>query len=109
MDPLVLLLMLCGVREHFLFTAYIQSSASLIGAITISKAANINQQKQLIADNIDEWKDVEILVIDEVSFMGNRILMTLNNRLMDIGNITTFFVDYKLFLQVTSANLIPSV
>jgi hypothetical protein len=78
-------------ERTFLFTAYTGSAASLIGGITISKAAYINQQKQLSADDINEWKDVKILVIDEDSFMSDRILMTLNNRLMDIGNRTTFF------------------
>ncbi len=76
-------------ERTFLFTAYTGSAASLIGGITTSKAAYINQQKQLSADNIHEWKDVKIIVIDEVSFMGNRTLMTLNNRLMDIGNRMT--------------------
>jgi hypothetical protein len=74
-----------------LFTAYAGSAASLIGGIAISKAAYINQQKELSADDINEWKDVNILMIDEVSFMSDRILMTLNNRLMDIGNRMTSF------------------
>jgi ATP-dependent DNA helicase PIF1 len=78
-------------ERTFLFTAYAGSAASLIGRVTISKVAYINQQKQLSADDINEWKDVKILVIDEVSFMSDRILMTLNNWLMDIGNRTTSF------------------
>jgi hypothetical protein len=49
----------------FLFTAYTGSAASLIGGITISKAAYLNLQRQLNEDNIIELKDVRILVIDE--------------------------------------------
>jgi hypothetical protein len=37
-------------ERMFLFTAYTGSAASLINGITISKAAYINQQKQLSAD-----------------------------------------------------------
>jgi hypothetical protein len=58
---------------------------------------------------INEWKDVKILVIDEVSFMSNGILMTLNNRLMDIGNRMTSFGGLSIIFEVTSANLNPSV
>jgi hypothetical protein len=41
-------------ERAFLFTAYTGSAASLIGGITISKAAYINQQKLLSADDINE-------------------------------------------------------
>jgi hypothetical protein len=57
----------------FLFTAYTGSAASLIGGVTISKAAYLNLQRQINEDDINEWKDVRILVIDEVSFMSNSI------------------------------------
>jgi hypothetical protein len=76
----------------FLLTAYTGSAASLIGGVTISKAAYINQNKQLRADNINEWKDVRILVVDEVSFiMSNSILKTLSYKLMNIGNRSKYF------------------
>jgi hypothetical protein len=78
-------------EKMFLFTAYKGSAASLIGGLIISKAAYINQQKPLSSDDINEWKDVKILVIDEVIFMSDSVLMTLNNRLMDIGNRPTSF------------------
>ncbi len=78
-------------ERTFLFIAYTGSAASLIGGISISKAAYIYQQKQLNVDDINKWKDVKKFMIDEDSFMSNRILMTLNNRLMDIGNRLPFF------------------
>jgi ATP-dependent DNA helicase PIF1 len=80
----------------FLFTAYTGSAASLIGGVTILKAAYINQNKQLSADNINEWKDVRILVIDEVSFMSDRILRTLNYKLMNIGNRSKSFGGFSI-------------
>ncbi len=38
----------------FLLTAYTGSAASLIGDVTISKAAYLNLQRQLNKDNINE-------------------------------------------------------
>jgi hypothetical protein len=58
----------------YLFTAYTGSAASLIGGVTISKAAYLNLQRQHNKDDINEWKDVRILVIGKVSFMGDIIL-----------------------------------
>ncbi len=78
-------------ESTFLFTAYTRSAALLFGGVTISKAAYINQQKHLSADDINEWKDGKILMIDEVSIISNRNLITLNNRLIEIGNRTTSF------------------
>jgi hypothetical protein len=65
----------------FLFTAYTGSAASLIGGVTISKAAYLNLQRQLNDNDINEWKDVKILVIDEVSFMSDSTLKKLNRQL----------------------------
>jgi hypothetical protein len=45
----------------FLFTAYTGSAASLIGGVTISKAAYLNLQRQFNEDNINEWKDEKFL------------------------------------------------
>jgi hypothetical protein len=75
----------------FLFTAYTGSAASLIGGVITSKAAYLNLQRQLSKDNIHEWKDVRIIVIDEVSFMSNSILKKLNSQLTQIGNRTKLF------------------
>ena len=70
----------------FIFTAYTGSAASLFGGVTISKAAFLNQHKQLSVDDINEWQDVQIVIIDEVSFMSDTILKTLDRKLMEIGN-----------------------
>jgi hypothetical protein len=68
----------------FSFTTCTGSTASLIGGVTISKAAFLNLQRQLNKGNINEWKDVRILVIDEVSFMSDRILKKLNRQYTQI-------------------------
>jgi hypothetical protein len=40
--------------KTFIFTAYTGSAASLFGGVTISKAAFLNQQKQLSVDGRNE-------------------------------------------------------
>ncbi len=70
----------------FLFTAYTGAAASLFGGVTISKAAFLNQQKALSLNDKYEWQDVRILVIDEVSFMSDKILEALDVKLKEIRN-----------------------
>ncbi len=62
----------------FLLTAYTGAAASLFGGVTISKATFLNQQKALSLKNINKWQDVQILIIDEVSFMSDKNLETLD-------------------------------
>jgi hypothetical protein len=59
--------------KTFLFTAYTGSAASLFGGVTISKAAFINQNSALSLDDRNEWQDVQILIIDEISFMSDSV------------------------------------
>ena len=61
-------------------------AASLFGGVTISKAAFINQRKPLSLEDKNEWQDVQILIIDEISFMSDSIFQTLDKKLKDIGN-----------------------
>jgi hypothetical protein len=72
--------------KTFIFTAYTGSAASLFGGVSISKAAFLNQCKQLSVDDRNEWQDVQIVVIDKVSFMSDTILKTLDRKLKEIGN-----------------------
>ncbi len=75
----------------FLFTAYTGAAASLIGGTTISRTAYLNQKRSISDDDIKEWKDVQILVIDEVSFMGDSTLQMLNKKLTNIGQTSKSF------------------
>ena len=77
--------------KTFIFTAYTGSAASLFGGVTISKAAFLNQRKQLSVDDRNEWQDVRIVVIDEVSFMSDTIFKTLDTKLKEIKNRTQPF------------------
>jgi hypothetical protein len=61
-------------------------AASLFGGVPISKAAFLNQWKQLSVDDKNEWQDVQIVVIDKVSFMSDTILKMLDRKLEEIGN-----------------------
>jgi hypothetical protein len=70
----------------FLFTAYTEAAASLFGGVTISKAAFLNQQKALSLNDKNDWQDVHILIVDEVSFMSDKILEALDVKLKDIRN-----------------------
>jgi hypothetical protein len=72
--------------KTFIFTAYTGSAASLFGGVTISKAAFLNQRKQLSVEDKNEWQDVQIVIIDEVSFISDTILKTLDRKLKEIGN-----------------------
>jgi hypothetical protein len=56
----------------FLFTAYTGAAASLFGGVTISNATFINQHKPLSREDKNEWQDVQILIIDEISFMSDK-------------------------------------
>jgi hypothetical protein len=72
--------------KMFIFTAYTGSAASLFGGVTISKTAFLNQRKQLSVNNRNEWQDIQIVIIDEVSFMSDIILKTLDRKLREIEN-----------------------
>jgi hypothetical protein len=63
----------------FLFTAYTGAAVSLIGGTTILKTAYLNQKRPISDNDINEWNDVQILVIDKVSFMSNSTLQTFNS------------------------------
>ncbi len=58
----------------------------MFGGVTISKVAFLNQQKALSLNNKNEWQDVRILIVDEVSFMSDKILEALDVKLKEIGN-----------------------
>ncbi len=80
----------------FLFTAYTGAAASLIGRPTISKTTYLNQKRSVSDNDINEWKDVQILVIDEVSFMSYSTLQMLNKKLTAIGQTNKSFGGFTI-------------
>jgi hypothetical protein len=93
--------------KTFIFTAYIGLAASLFGGVTISKAAFLNQCKQLSVDNKNEWQDVRIVVIDKVSFMSDTILKTLDRKLKGIGNQSLPFGGFTIIFAKDFHQLEP--
>ncbi len=72
--------------QSFLFTAYTGAAASVFGGVSISKTAFVNQQKALSLNDKNEWQDVRILIVGEVSFMSDKILEALDVKLKEIKN-----------------------
>jgi hypothetical protein len=93
--------------KTFIFTAYTGSAASLFGGVTISKAAFLNQRKQLSVDDRNEWQDVQIVVIDEVSFMSDTILKTLDRKLKEIKDWTKPFGGFTIIFAGDFRQLEP--
>jgi hypothetical protein len=89
------------------FTAYTGSAASLFGGATISKAAFLYQNKSLSLDGKNQWQDVQILIIDKISFMSNSILRTLDRILKEIGNITLAFGGFSIIFSGDFSQLEP--
>jgi hypothetical protein len=61
----------------------------------------------LSVDDINEWKDVWILVIDEVSFTRDSILRRLNNKLMKIGIRSRSFGEFSIIFAGDFCQLEP--
>ena len=80
----------------FLFAAYRGAAASLFGGVTISKAAFLNQQKALSLHDKNTWQDVQILIVDEVSFMSNKNLGILDVKLTEFGNRAKLFGGFTI-------------
>lgn len=91
----------------FLFTAYTGAAASLFGGVTISKAAFLNQQRALTIEDKNEWQDVRILIVDEVSFMSDQNLLTLDRKLKDIGNRVKPFGGFSIIFAGDFRQLEP--
>ncbi len=95
------------MTQHFLFTAYKGSAASLFGGVTISKAAFINQHKPLSQDDKNEWQDVQILIIDKISFVSDSVLKMLDIKLKDIKNRNQIFGGFSIIFSGNFHQLEP--
>ena len=68
-------------ESTFLFTAYTGTAAMEVGGVTICKAAYIFWKKALNEDEKKRWREVKILIIDEISFMSDDQFQELNRKL----------------------------
>ncbi len=91
----------------FLFTAYTGAAASLFGGVTTSKAAFLNQQKALSLNDKNAWQDVQNLIVDEVSFMSDKNLNTLDVKLKEIGNKAKPFGRFSIIFAGDFCQLEP--
>jgi hypothetical protein len=70
----------------FYFTSTTGSSAALFGGMTIHSAAHLNKSKILEAYR-EEWKDVRILIIDEISFFKVSEMQKLDKKLKKLTGV----------------------
>ena len=75
----------------FLFTAYTGSAAMLVGGITICKSAYLMKRGALTEDEMKVWKEVRMLIIDEISFMCDDQLKKLDQRLKEMRDRSKVF------------------
>jgi len=92
----------------FLFTAYTGSAASLFGGVTIVKHAYIAKKGPLSEADRAAWEDVRILIIDEISFMKDRELMLLDNRLKEMGDRSKPFGGFSIIFAGDFRQLEPN-
>ena len=92
----------------FLFTAYTGSAASLFGGVTIVKHAHLASNKALTEEDKNEWEDVRILIIDEISFMKDRELKSLDNRLKEMRDRNKPFGGLSIIFAGDFRQLEPS-
>ena len=95
--------------KTFLFNAYTGSAVSFFGGVTICKAAFLLKKKVALSqDEIDQWKDVRILVIDEISFMQDSEILKLDRRLKECRDRNKVFGGYSIIFAGDFRQLEPS-
>ena len=92
----------------FLITAYTGSAASLVGGRTICKAAYLLKKGSLTEEDKREWRDVMIVIIDEISFMGDDQLQILDQRMKELGDRTKPYGGYSIVFSGNFRQLEPT-
>lgn len=80
----------------FLFTAYTGSAAMIINGITICKAAFLCSDRALTEADKRMWMQVKVLIIDEISFMDDRTLQRLDQRLKQLRDRSKPFGGFSI-------------
>ena len=79
----------------------------MFGGVTISNASFLNQQKALSLNDKNEWQDVRIHIVDEVSFLSDKILEALDVKLKEIGNRAKPFGGFSIIFAGDFCQLEP--
>jgi hypothetical protein len=78
----------------FFYTAYTGAAASAFGGRTIVTASGL-KSANIEPEQMEEWKRCKICVIDEVSFMSESELTSLDLRLRRYKNRNKVYDNYK--------------
>jgi len=99
--------------ETFLFTACSGSAAAIFGGITIHSAAHLNGK---VTDKARKtWKNVDILMIDEISYFSDNDIMKLDRHLKDLNGVPNkpfggqsiiFAGDFRQFEAILAKHLL---
>jgi len=90
------------------FTAYTGSAAMAIGGYTICKSAFIFTKRALTEEDMRLWRDVRILVIDEISFMNDDEFHSLDRRLKQMRDRNKPFGGFSIVFAGDFRQLEPS-
>ena len=99
--------------ETFLFTACSGSAAAIFGGITIHSAAVLNGK---VTDKARKtWKNVDILMIDEISYFSDNDFKKLDRHLKDLNGVPNkpfggqsiiFSGDFRQFEAILAKHLL---
>ncbi len=78
----------------FFLTAYTGTAAMSIGGFTIRKSAFLNTERVLTKNDKSKWRDMSMMVVDEVSFLNDNEFQTLQQLLQQMGDRTKPFGGY---------------
>ena len=92
----------------FLIIAYTGSAASIVGGRTICKGAFLLKKGSLTEEDKREWKDVMIVIIDEISFMSDDQLQILDQRMKELGDRTKPYGGYSIVFSGDFRQLEPT-
>lgn len=92
----------------FLFTAYTGTAAMEVGGLTICKAAFIFTKRVLSEEDKRMWRNVKLLIIDEISFMSDSQLRLLDLKLKSLRDKNKPFGGYSIIFVGDFRQMEPS-
>ena len=92
----------------FLFTAYTGTAAMEVGGLTICKAAFIFTTRVLTEEDKRMWRNVRVLIIDEISFMSDNQLQALDAKLKTLRDKNKPFGGYSIIFVGDFRQMEPS-